>query len=98
MSITPPGAAKSVTDQLKELQVKHQALKDRKIRLEAELANAQRELASAQAEAESEFGTSDLEELRALYDETEQKNAAAIAGFAEKLSEIERAFNTALGQ
>ncbi len=98
MALTPPTPSKSAADQLKALQVKHQALKDRKIRLQTEMETAQRELAAAQREAEEAFGTSDVDQLRNLYDETERENAAKIEAFGAQLADIEKMLNEGLGQ
>jgi hypothetical protein len=86
-----PAATKSAAQQLEEQKARHQALVQRRTKVQVELESAARQYAEAQAEAQREFGTGDLEELRALYLRSEAENERAVQQFAKELDALETA-------
>ena len=63
-------------------------LESRRARADADLDNAKREENRLRQQAEQEFGTSDLDQLRAKYREMEQANEVAVQEFEQQLAEI----------
>lgn len=92
-----PKTAENAGDTLKALQTRHQALQNASIRHQAELEGATAELKAAEAEAKEMFGTSDINELRALYETTQTENQSKLAEFSEKIDGIEREYQAAIG-
>lgn len=75
---------------LEENRGRHQSLLERKQRVEVELRAAGHQLAEAQAEAQRDFGTSDLDALRTLYATREQENADKVSAFVAGLDALEQ--------
>lgn len=88
--IKPVTATRSAAQRLEEQKSRFQALTERKNRLQVELETAARQFAEAQAEAQREFGTGDLDELRALYATSERENEERVAKFTADLDAIEK--------
>ena len=76
-------------DRLKQLRQRHQNLRDRRIRDDAELQRLDQALASEIAEAERQFGTSDPDKLRAMLTKMEADNAKALDEFERAVSSVE---------
>jgi len=74
---------------LEEHKARHAALTERRQRVQVELEAAARQLEEAQAEAERDFGTRDLAELRALYAQREQENERKVSQFIDDLNALE---------
>lgn len=81
----------STAQLLEEHKARHQTLTERRQRVQVELETAARQLEEAQTEAEREFGTRDLAELRNLYTQREQENERKVAQFIEDLNALEAA-------
>lgn len=76
-------------DRLKQLRRRHQDLRDRRIRDEAELQRVEEGLATEIAEAEKAFGTADPEKLRTMLQTMEEQNARALDDFEKKVAGVE---------
>ena len=59
---------------IETLKKEYEQLNERKVKAETQLEEAERQLRSLQAEAESEFGTSDIDELSKKLEQMEAKN------------------------
>ena len=81
----------STAQLLEEHKARHQTLTERRQRVQVELETAARQLEEAQSEAERDFGTRDLAELRNLYTEREQENERKVSQFIEDLNALEAA-------
>lgn len=86
---------KSAIERLEEGKRRLLTLTDTRTRLEVELQAARRQLAEAQQEAEQEFGTSDLDKLRALFRDREERNNKAVEAFLDALTEAENSLRKA---
>lgn len=82
-------AGKSTAQILEESKARHQALAERRQRLQVELEAAARQLEEAESEAEREFGTRDLNELRELYAKREEENERKVSEFVSALDALE---------
>mgnify|MGYP001340694657 CR=1 FL=1 len=78
---------------LEELKRRWNALRDRKIRGQADIQRLRTELDAACKEAEEKFGTSDLDQLRAMVVEVRTANAEATQKFEASLNEAEARLN-----
>lgn len=74
---------------LKEQKDRLEKLRDRRTRVAGELGAKKQQLADACAEAVREFGTDDLNELRALFARREAANDEVVMGFILQLDEVE---------
>lgn len=72
--------------QLAKVNALENSNREMEIRLGAELANIERELATVRQQAINLFGTADLNELRAQYQRVSQEDRAAVASFMEKVN------------
>lgn len=84
MSHTPSSEAT-----LTRLKARHQMLRDASIRIEADTATAQRELARLESEAQALFGTSDTDQLNILLEKWTAENAESVKQYGLSLDEIE---------
>ncbi len=66
------------------------ALQERRTRLQVRLETERKALEDAQAEALAQFGTSDLDALRALYRERQADNDRQVMEFVMELDEIDQ--------
>lgn len=74
---------------LKEQKDRLDKLRDRQARVAGELGAKKQQLADASAEAVREFGTDNLDELRALFARREAANDELVMGFMLQLDEVE---------
>jgi hypothetical protein len=90
-SITTPKAMseKEAIDKLQQLKEKERTLNEKLIRMKAESSSVSKELDALKADARAEFGTDNLEELRALYRKNMEENSASIIQFSKGLEDIE---------
>ncbi len=65
-------------------------LQERRTRLQVRLETERKALEEAQAEALAQFGTSDLDALRALYRERQSDNDRKVMEFVMELDEIDQ--------
>ena len=78
---------------LEQGKARHQKLAQRLTKVQVEVETATRQLRDAQEEAQREFGTSDLNSLRALYEQREADNARMVAEFVAQLDSLEQALS-----
>ena len=78
--------SKQTIDQLKQ---RYEKLNADKIRAGAQLEGAEKHLAALQQRARTEFGTDDLDELRAKLQEMEAENERRRAAYQESLDAID---------
>jgi polyhydroxyalkanoate synthesis regulator protein len=83
-------SGKTPIQALEEQKKRHQALSERATRLRVEFETATRQLQEAQQEAAKEFGTQNLDELRALYRTREEDNERKVFEFTLALDELEK--------
>jgi hypothetical protein len=81
--------SKTNRQSIEELTERYQALHKAKIETETNLKNAREDLAALQRDAESEFGTSDLNELKAMLQALEEENERQRAEYQSSLEKIE---------
>lgn len=79
----------STTAQYEAQKKRHEALQHRRTLAEGKLEAETRALREAQAEAVAALGTSDLTELRALYEATARANDSLVVEFAIELDAAE---------
>lgn len=84
---TKPAAA----DPLKQLTARYQALRDERTRAEADLKNAQKQLAALQDEARKTWGTDDLGQLQARLEEMKRENQRKLEEYSAHLQKVEEA-------
>lgn len=84
-----PAPAKTAAQVLEENKARYQSLAERRQRVQVELEAAARQLEEAQNEAERDFGTRDLAELRNLYTQREQENERLVTEFVSELDALE---------
>ena len=91
----------TAAQQLEAGRKKLEALRDRRSKAQARIEEARRVLAEAQAEAQKEFGTSDLTELREMYTRQSSENDRKVLDFVgaiqfaeEQLQDVERQLAT----
>ena len=80
---------------LEEAKARHRQMIERRAKAQADFEAAERQLNEARTEAEQEFGTGDLTELRRLYAERERENEQAVEKFVRELDEREAALRQA---
>ncbi len=83
------GGDAQAAQQLEQLRKRWSSLRDAKIQGQADVKRLEQERAEACADAERDFGTSDLEKLRAMVAEARAQDAAALAAFESNISEAE---------
>jgi hypothetical protein len=91
-SATP---VKSAAQLLEEQKTRYDALVRRRTTVQVELEAANRQYTEAQEEAKKEFGTGDLDALRALYVQSEAENERKVRQFAQELDALETAVGDA---
>jgi len=89
-AVAKPTATKSAAQILEEQKARYQALIERRTKVFVELEPAGRQLEEAEAEAEREFGTRDLAQLRKMYLEREQENERRVNEFLQSLETLEQ--------
>lgn len=80
---------KNAATLLKDQKDRLDKLRDRRTRVAGELGAKKQQLADASAEAVKEFGTDNLDELRALFASREAANDELVMGFLLHLDEVE---------
>ena len=81
--------ATSAIEQLEQQKARLDQLNARRNRIQGQLEAARQQYAEAVAEAQSAYGTADLDKLRELLVQKEAENAAAIAEFIRAMDEFE---------
>jgi hypothetical protein len=74
---------------IEELQKRHRDLERRKVQAETELASLERQLDEARGEVRRQFGTDDLDELRALLARMKDENLKRRADYQAHLDALE---------
>lgn len=87
--MTQPNAQSKTTALFEEHSRRVQSLNERRNNVQIQLESARQQYQAAVAEAQSAFGTADLDELRAKLTEAEQANAKAVADFIVALDKFE---------
>lgn len=72
-----------------ELVERHEQLSTKKVRVETQLENARNRLAELQRQAKSQFGTDDLDALRAKLTEIKEENERRRSEYTKLLDSIE---------
>jgi molecular chaperone GrpE (heat shock protein) len=75
---------------IEELRRRYDDLNQKRIRTDANLQNARKRLEELKDQARKDFGTDDLEELRAKLTEMKSENERKRAEYQESLDKIER--------
>jgi hypothetical protein len=83
-------AEKNAVALLKEQKERLEKLRERRTRVAGELGARKQQLADACAEAKKEFGTDNLEEMRALYSRREAANDEVVMNFILQLDDVEQ--------
>ena len=83
------------SQRLEEAKGRHRQMIERRAKAQADFEAAERQLREARGEAEQEFGTGDLGELRRLYADRERENEQAVERFVHDLNEREAALREA---
>ena len=83
----------SAAQRLEAAKDRYQKLLDRATRVKIELQAASNQLAEARTEAEVDFGTGDLEGLRARYAEIERENEQRVGEFLQALDSQEQSLS-----
>jgi hypothetical protein len=77
-----------VESKLIELREEYRKLNEKKIATERDRQNLEDRLAELQEQAEREYGTSDLEQLRHLLEQRRQENERMVADYEQHVREI----------
>lgn len=80
---------KTPTQVLEEQKNRLANLQERRTRIQVKLESERKALQDAQAEAQAQFGTSDLAELRAMFKERQEENSRKVIEFVMSLDEVE---------
>jgi hypothetical protein len=80
----------AVQQHLLELRKQHQSLHERKIATERDRQNLEERLRELHAQAEREYGTSDIEQLRRLLEERRQENERMVREYQQHIEDIQR--------
>ena len=86
-------AEESHEEALKALQERHQQLREKRSEAEGMLKSAQADLQRLQVEADRQFGTSNIKELKAMLKDMQKKNQRMIKQYNEKYAELEAAID-----
>jgi len=78
-----------VEQELNGLKKQYEQLRDRKVRTEQDVANLTEQLEALKAQAEAEYGTSDMKELQALLEQKRQQNEELVAKYREHIDTIQ---------
>jgi cell division protein FtsB len=78
-----------VEQELNGLRKQYELLRDRKVRTEQDVANLTEQLEVLKAQAEAEYGTSDMKELQALLEQKRQQNEELVAKYREHIDTIQ---------
>ncbi|MGE4297333.1 MAG: hypothetical protein AB7E47_04820 [Desulfovibrionaceae bacterium] len=78
----------ALEQELSGLKREYDALKERKVRTEQDLANLERQLADLETEAHTAYGTADPEELEALLAAKREENARLVAAYGEHIATV----------
>lgn len=78
-------------DPLKQLTQRYQELRDKRTTAEADLKNAQKQLAALQDEARKTYGTDDPAQLQARLEEMKRENQRKLEEYAAQLQQVEAA-------
>jgi chromosome segregation ATPase len=80
----------AVQERLLELRKQHQSLHERKIATEQDRKNLEQRLQELRAQAEREFGTSDIDQLRRLLEERRQENERMVREYQQHIDDIQQ--------
>jgi len=80
---------KSAVEKLEDGKKQLHLLIERRTRIQVQLESAKTQLKEAQVEAELDYGTANLADLRELYKQREEQNNAAVDAFIQSLTELE---------
>ncbi len=80
----------SLERELADLRGEYQSLRDRKVRVEQDLANLSRQLEELEAGAREAYGTSDLGELEKLLAEKQAENERLVDEYRRHIAEISK--------
>jgi len=75
---------------IERLQIRHEKLKDKRIRAEERLKSAEEKLKSLRKQAKKEFGTDDLTELKTKLSAMQEENARRTREYTNALDDVER--------
>jgi hypothetical protein len=78
-----------VQEQLQVLREEHRKLHEQKIATERDRQNLEERLRELRAQAEREFGTHDLEQLRQLLEERRRENDRMVADYQQHIQDIQ---------
>lgn len=87
-----PSAMSSAAARLVELTQRREALVAQQARFQGLRDNSQQVLEEAQAQAQAQFGTSSVSEMREMYSKTMAENNQKLSDFDKKLTDTENAF------
>lgn len=82
-------STKSTVELLEDGKKRLAAMTERHTRIQVELETTRRQLNEAKLEAELEYGTSDLGQLRELYKQRETENTTAVSEFLQALDDLD---------
>ncbi|MEJ5366618.1 MAG: hypothetical protein WHS86_16100 [Desulfosoma sp.] len=88
---TVPAEDKKIQEALEKLRKEHDALQKKKIETDTTLQNLKEQLEDLKRRAEEEYGTSDVEELKALLARWREENAQKVAAYEEHIASIKDA-------
>ena len=78
-----------VEQELNGLKKQYEQLRDRKVRTEQDVANLTEQLEELKAQAEAEYGTSDMKELQALLEQKRKQNEEMVSRYREHIDTIQ---------
>jgi DNA anti-recombination protein RmuC len=78
-----------VQEQLLKLRDQHRVLHERKIATERDLQNLEERLREMRAQAERDYGTSDIDQLRRLLEERRQENDRMVEEYQRHVEDIQ---------
>lgn len=78
-----------VEQELHELRKQYEFLRERKVRTEQDVANLTDQLEALKKQAEAEYGTSNMDELKALLEQKRQQNEEVVAKYRDHIRTIQ---------
>ena len=89
----PNGTGTTKDSQLEQelngLRQQYEQLRDRKVRTEQDVANLSDQLETLKEQAQTEYGTSDPEELQALLEKKREQNEQVVTEYREHIQKIQ---------